>query len=162
MIHIKAPNDYSAHIEGRKSIFLAGSIEMGKADRWQDRVATELSDKDVLILNPRRNNWNSNWEQSIDNPKFKEQVEWELQALEDADIILMYLQSDTMSPISLLEFGLYAKSNPQKLIVCCPDGFWRKGNIDITATKYGIKIVDTKEDMITLTKKIIACWRKKT
>ncbi len=142
MIHIKAPNDYSAHIEGRKSIFLAGSIEMGKADRWQDKIADELANEDILILNPRRDNWNSNWEQSIDNPKFKEQVEWELQALEDVDIIFMYLQAGTMSPISLLEFGIFVKAAPKKLIVCCPDGFWRKGNIDITAAKYAVQVFD--------------------
>merc|ERR1712038_1735632 len=78
----------------------------------------------LLILNPRREAWDSSWEQSIDNPQFRNQVEWELDALESSDVIVMYLVPDTKSPISLLELGLFAKSG--KMICCCPDGFWRK------------------------------------
>ena len=25
-----------------------------------------------------------------------------------------------------------------RLIVCCPDGFWRQGNVDIVCVRYGI------------------------
>ncbi len=157
MVHIQAPNSYQDHLsESRPSIFLAGSIEMGKAEKWQDAFVEEMAGYDVLILNPRRENWSQSGsmsvEQSIDNPYFREQVEWELQALEDATIILMYLQPDTKSPISMLEFGIHAKANPEKLIVCCPDGFWRKGNIDIVATKYGVKVVENKKALLTAAK----------
>ncbi|MEM2159444.1 MAG: nucleoside 2-deoxyribosyltransferase domain-containing protein [Candidatus Nitrosotenuis sp.] len=42
------------------------------------------------------------------NLEFRAQVEWELAGLERADLILMYLQLDTLSPISPLELGLFA------------------------------------------------------
>jgi hypothetical protein len=128
------------------SVFLAGSIEMGKAVDWQTRVTNELSEENVLILNPRRDDWDSSWEQKIENAQFKQQVEWELDALEYADWILMYFDPSTKSPISLLELGLFAETG--KLIVCCPEGFWRKGNVDIVCEKYGVPQVDSIEELI--------------
>lgn len=133
-------------------IFLAGSIEMGKADNWQFRVESEL-DEYAIIFNPRRDDWDSTWIQSIDNPKFREQVEWELDALHLSDIIAMYFDPNTMSPISLLELGLFARTG--KMIVCCPDGYWRKGNVDIVCKRYDVKQVDTLEQLIEAAKDII-------
>lgn len=132
-----------------KKIFLAGSIEMGKAENWQTRVVNALSGHDnepYIILNPRRDDWDSSWEQKITNNQFREQVEWELNALEEADIIIMYFDPNTMSPISLLELGLHARTG--KLLVLCPEGFWRKGNVDIVCNKYGIKQVESFEHLI--------------
>ncbi|KAL1591523.1 hypothetical protein SLS60_011915 [Paraconiothyrium brasiliense] len=40
------------------SVFLAGSIEMGKAVLWQPRMALELSRYPITVLNPRRPEWN--------------------------------------------------------------------------------------------------------
>lgn len=147
MIEIKAPHDYSAYSD-KKAVFLAGSIEMGRAERWQDDVVEALKDEDILILNPRRSDWNSKWEQSIEHPQFREQVEWELKALERADQILMYFAPDTMAPITLLEFGLYAKDQPEKLVVCCPDGYWRKGNVDIVCNLYGARQVADLSELV--------------
>lgn len=135
MIEIKASNKYILD-DQRMSIFLAGSIEMGVADNWQTRVVDSLKELDILILNPRRDDWDSSWKQTIDDPKFREQVEWELNALERVDLILMYFDPNTKSPISLLELGLFAETG--KLLVCCPDGFWRKGNVDIVCKRYDI------------------------
>jgi hypothetical protein len=39
---------------GEPAIFLAGSIEMGQAERWQAAVEGALADLPVAILNPRR------------------------------------------------------------------------------------------------------------
>lgn len=129
-------------------VFLAGSIEMGKAEPWQDRVAEVLADLDVVLLNPRRDDWDSEWEQSIFNPEFKAQVEWELEGLERCDLPFMYLQPDTYSPVSLLELGTFVDI-PQA-IVCCPPGFWRKGNVDIFCDRYGIPVLEDLEQAIQL------------
>ena len=48
-------------------------------------------------------------EQEADEPEFRRQVEWELGALESADVIVMYFAPGTQSPISLLEMGLHAR-----------------------------------------------------
>lgn len=148
---IKAPNRIIYDEDDGYKIFLAGSIEMGKAENWQERLTKQL--KHCIILNPRRDDWDSTWEQKIDNPKFREQVEWELEAMDLADIIVMYFDPSTKSPISLLELGLYADTG--KLIVLCPEGFWRKGNVDIVCRKYKIPMMVSEQDLIlTLKQKL--------
>jgi hypothetical protein len=156
-LHIKAPDvdplDYSPFTK----IFLAGSIEMGAAEHWQERIVKELDGhivsynkeynavmSDTLFFNPRREDWDSSWDQK--SAQFDEQVNWELDHLDLADIIVMYLDPSTKSPISLLELGLYASSG--KLIVCCPDGFWRKGNVRIVCEKHKIPLFDNYEQWI--------------
>ena len=132
------------------SIFLAGSIELDKAELWQDRVCMALKEFPVTILNPRRDSWDASWPQDMSFTPFREQVEWELEALELADMILMYFDPATKSPISLLELGLHARS--KKMVVCCPEGFWRKGNVDIVCARYGIEQVERLEDSMVWVK----------
>jgi hypothetical protein len=129
------------------SVFLAGSIEMGIAENWQSRVERGLSESEIVIFNPRRKDWDASWVQSIDNLRFKEQVEWELSALEKADIIALYFDPTTQSPISLLELGLFANTD-KRIVVCCPQGFWRKGNVDIVCVRYSIPQVDSLDKLI--------------
>jgi hypothetical protein len=127
------------------SVFLAGSIEMGTAEEWQTRVINSFDDVkyDITFLNPRRTDWDSSWEQTIKNDQFREQVEWELEALEKADYVFLYLSPGTKSPISLLELGLFGKD--KKITVCCPEGFWRKGNVDIVCKRYKISLFNDFE-----------------
>lgn len=146
---IKAPEELT--INNQYSVFLAGSIEGDTATNWQDIVIENLSHKEGVLLNPRRSSWDASWKQEIENSKFKEQVTWELNALEQADKIIMYFDPATKSPISLLELGLFAKSG--KLLVCCPEGFWRKGNVDIVCERYKIDQVNNLEELINEVKK---------
>lgn len=129
----------------RPRIFLGGSIDMGRAADWQAELTRALGDLDVVILNPRRPDWNPAWKPIAEEPEFRRQVEWELAALEASDIIVMYLAPGSQSPISLLETGLHARGG--KLILLCPEGFWRKGNVDITAARYGIEQVATMDEL---------------
>ncbi|KAF2400838.1 hypothetical protein EJ06DRAFT_529936 [Trichodelitschia bisporula] len=133
------------------SIFLAGSIEMGKAVDWQAEVTKGLTHLPVTIFNPRRSDWDGNWKQDIAEPQFKEQVDWEMDRLESSDVIALYLQPTTMSPISLLELGMHAAGG--KVVVCCPEGFWRRGNVQIVCHRYGLELV---KDIPTLVKRLEA------
>ena len=150
MIVIKAPYKYIP--EGRITLFLAGSIEMGTAEKWQDKFIRELDKfeemSDVVVFNPRRDDWDSSWEQRIDNPNFREQVEWELRRIERADIVAMHFVPDTKSPITLLELGLVASMKPSRTVVYCPEGFWRKGNVDIVCRKYDIVTCSSWHDFV--------------
>ncbi len=129
------------------SVFLAGSIEQDKAEKWQERTIRLLGDCPLTILNPRRADWDTSWKEDIQNPNFYEQVNWELDALEKADFILFYFDPNTKSPISLLELGLFAKSG--KLMVCCPKGFWKKGNVDIVCERWRIPQFGSLESMLS-------------
>lgn len=154
----KAPKDTSKASEGF-SVFLAGAIDMGSAVDWQTSI-TELLTKrndemetfcDFHIYNPRRDDWDSSWRQEIDDPKFSEQVNWELDHLEKADVIYLHLPKDSKAPISLLEMGLFA--NTGKLIVCCEDGFYRKGNVDIVCQRYNVLQCKTIQEGVNLIKR---------
>lgn len=129
------------------TVFLGGSIEMGNAEKWQEKIVNEFKDSDITFLNPRRDDWDWSWEQSINNPKFYEQVTWEQEALHYADTIIINFDPNTKSPISLLELGLFAASG--KLIVCCPEPFWRKGNVDIICKRYNIPLVVSYNDLVS-------------
>ena len=135
--------------EGKPIIFLAGSIEMNTASNWQLEMESRLAHKDIVILNPRRDAWDSSWEQSINNPHFVGQVEWELTGQETANIIVMYFDPTTKSPITLLELGLF--STHENLLVCCPKGFWRKGNVDIVCERYGIWLTEDFDALVSET-----------
>lgn len=138
----KAPEKYPT--DGVK-VFLAGSIEQGKAEDWQTELTNRLKDANVTILNPRRDNWDDSLEQSINNKQFAEQVNWELDSQEIADLIVMYFSPETKSPITLLELGLF-KDKP--MVVCCPDGFWRKGNVEIVCDRFQIPLINDKEEFM--------------
>jgi hypothetical protein len=118
-----------------RSVFLAGSIDLGNAIDWQAEVIAALEDLPGAILNPRRRAWDASWPQDIAFAPFREQVEWELAAQERASIIAMYFAPNSQAPITLLELGLFARSG--RLVVCCPEGYWRKGNVDVVCATYG-------------------------
>ena len=125
-------------------VFLAGSIEMGAAEDWQLQLTKMLKDVSGTIFNPRRDDWDSSWEQSIHNKQFREQVEWELDSMEMCDLVVIYFDPETKSPITLLELGLLAADSAvASEVVCCPEGFWRKGNVDIVCNRYSIPQVDS-------------------
>lgn len=139
------PDDsvYKTHTK----IFLAGSIDMGKAEDWQTKLTNDLSDfKGLAIFNPRRDDWDSSWEQSIENEKFNEQVTWEMDHLDAADVVVVYFDPKGQAPITLLELGLHARD--RKMIICCPDGYWRKGNVEMVADRFNLPLVDNYDDLL--------------
>lgn len=147
-VKVKKPNG-ALHV-GQRTIFLAGSIEQDKAEKWQDRVIkyfeNNFADRYITFYNPRRDDWNSTWKQKETGLTFNRQVNWELNHLEKADYILMYLSPGTQSPISLLELGLFAQSG--KMIICSPDDFWRTGNVSIIASRFNIPFCSTLDEAI--------------
>ncbi len=125
----------SIDLKSYKSVFLAGTIDMGSGVDWQKDVA-ELFEKapgNWVLFNPRQEFWDPGRENEMDY-----QVNWELSHLEDADYILMNFLPGSKSPITLLELGLFAKSG--KLHVVCTDGFYRYDNVRITCAKYGVPV----------------------
>lgn len=157
MKEIQSPNSFKNdnHLIG--DIFLGGSIEMGIAENWQQKFLNHFKNTELRFLNPRRNDWDSSWTQEMSNPQFKEQVTWELDALDYADLIVFYFDPNTKSPITLMELGLHAVSG--KCIVCCPKGFWRKGNVDIVCERFGVVCVETFEDLVKEVEKTTKFWK---
>lgn len=135
MLHPHEEMPDSIDLKSYKSVFLAGTIDMGSGVDWQKDVA-ELFEKapgNWVLFNPRQELWDPSRENEMDY-----QVNWELSHLEDADYILMNFLPGSKSPITLLELGLFAKSG--KLHVVCTEGFYRYDNVRITCAKYGVPV----------------------
>lgn len=125
-----------ANSDKKITIFLAGTIEMGKGKKWHAEVASQiyhvLSAKikdnkqmpQLEFYNPRRT---KNFTSEMEAP----QIKWEQERLMNVDYIFMYLQPDTKSPISLLEFGEFISSG--RLYVSCDPSFYRYRNLEITS-----------------------------
>lgn len=145
-MEIRKPPSPLAVPAGARAVFLAGSIEQGAAEDWQASLTAALADRDVVVLNPRRDEWDASWRQSIDEPRFRGQVEWELDGLDRADVIAMWFAPATRAPITLLELGLHAREG--KVVVGCPDGFWRKGNVEIVCARFGVPLHVTWETFV--------------
>lgn len=140
MLEVQAPNKYNLR-QYDLSIFLGGSIEMNLAKQWQKRAVVTFKKYNVLLLNPRRDDWDSSWANTRTSKEFRRQVLWELEGQEDADVRIYCIDPATKSPITLLEIGLYARRGQNYVI--CPKGFWRKGNIDIVCERYGVPVYPT-------------------
>ncbi len=158
---LHAPENAEMTPEQREagSVFLAGTIEMGAGEDWQPKAIKALSGKVGAIYNPRREDWDSSWKQSISDPVFSEQVNWELDHIERPvserarHVVYFYFDPDSKSPITLLELGLVcgmseSADNDTHIVVCCPPGFWRRGNIEIVCARHKIPLyADFDESM---------------
>jgi hypothetical protein len=142
----KPPFNIALRDRKRKSVFLAGSIEMGVAEDWQTPLQKKLHEAGYDVFNPRRDEWNSSWEQKFTNPQFYQQVTWELTALEQADYIIMYFDPKTNSIISNMELGAHKDSG--KIYVVCPDGYCRKGNVEIFCNFYNIPFYNNIDTLL--------------
>ena len=121
------------------TIFFAGTIDNGNSYDWQYYLNADIADIEnkkynFTIYNPRRRNWNKT--PYLDDLRY--QIKWEENYLDEADTILMYFAPKSISPISLLELGLYATS--KKIIVFLSREYSRYENVVQTCRKYDIPI----------------------
>lgn len=141
-IEVKPP---AAWRKDKFTVFLAGAIDGGTAAPWQRYVAEHLAAYDIVILNPLRDDWDSSWDQSIENPQFREQVAWEQRGLREADFRVFVFLDDSKAPITLLELG---ENLDQPGAVCCEPNYYRKGNVDITCALNNMPVFESLNGMI--------------
>ena len=131
---LEAPNRFANYDNLGTKVFLAGTIENGKSIDWQSEISSYCNEVGLTAFNPRRSKWN----EKADKEELNEQIRWELEHMEKADYIIMYILGNSKSPISLLELGLHAHDG--KLIVFCPESFYRYDNVEITCKRYNIPL----------------------
>jgi hypothetical protein len=133
----------------RVRIFIGGSIEMGKAPEWQAAFLDKIAFLPIAAFNPRRIRWNNSLEQDINNQDLHHQMHWEMTNLDKADLIILYLHPNTISPISLMELGRYSQSG--KVMVCCPEGYYRRGNVQFLCRKDKVLLLDDFDEFVKTT-----------
>lgn len=150
---------YNARSNTEISVFLSGSIECGNAPQWQIQFSELMKDESVVLFDPRRDDWDNSWVQSKDDPNFYGQVNWELFHIELSDIVIVNMCSNTYSPITLLELGIVSGKSPDRLIVHCPKDYFRHGNVDIVCSRYGVQMVDSFDELVTVCKERLRIFR---
>lgn len=146
-VHMLRPHEeLPAGVEGDRSftkVFLAGTIDMGNSRDWQMELYETFSSMDgrYILFNPRQEHWDASRPGEMDY-----QVCWELDHLEQADMIVMYILGSSKSPISLLEMGLHARGG--KMHVICEKDFYRYDNVRITCDRYGVPMYDTLDEFL--------------
>ncbi|RDX48162.1 hypothetical protein OH76DRAFT_1383976 [Lentinus brumalis] len=132
-------------ISGR-SVYLSGSVEPGSTPGWRHEMIGRLQHLPVTIFDPTRGDWDGPWIEWQSDKRFAAQTNWELDNLERADVVAVYLAPRTTSPVSLLEIGLFV--GMKKVIVCCPDGFCLKGNVEFVCKERGVPFVETFDEFV--------------
>ncbi len=150
---VTSPDKYSRYnLDGHDyRVFLAGTIDNGTANPWAERVVSsmDVGNADVQFLDPRRTDWDNTTECTKENPVFLDQVEWELDGIKSANIVIFNFLPESKSPVTMMELG-YACATKyfRSVYVCCPHGFWRKGNVDIICERHLIKVFDAEAELI--------------
>lgn len=125
--------------DGEISVFLAGGIT--DCYNWQQDIINYIESKNfaekenLVLLNPRRENF------PIHDPSASmEQITWEFNALENADIFSMYfVNNKSVQPICMYELGRnIVKMQMRKpidwkdrIIISVEDGYKREQDVQI-------------------------------
>ncbi len=139
MKYVECPEVYGGN---EKSLFLAGGIS-GCGD-WQTEMAGMLKDEDLVIINPRRKNFD------VENKRLeKEQITWEFEHMKKADIISFWFTSETICPITLYELGKISMTNKYLLVGVHPE-YTRRRDVEIQTSliRPEVKIVYSIEELV--------------
>ncbi|KAK0629330.1 hypothetical protein B0T17DRAFT_466454, partial [Bombardia bombarda] len=123
-------------ITGLCSIFLAGTTA---SPDWRAPLTTSLAHLPLTILNPLRPDWDSSWHEDVTFAPFRQQVAWELDMQELADIVVVYFGPGTDAPVSLLELGLCARSG--RALVACHMEYRKRGNVQMVCERLGVELL---------------------
>ncbi|KAK7183820.1 hypothetical protein PSPO01_10156 [Paraphaeosphaeria sporulosa] len=127
----------------KPSLILFGTIEASPTSNWATDLADHVSDLPIQILNPRRDDWDSSWVELPSCAPWKEQVDWEMHHPAKVSLIVVCFKAGSLCPISLMELGMYAALYGEKMVVCCEEGFWKRGNVELVCKKFGVEVVRT-------------------
>jgi len=122
-------------------IFLAGSIDPDNDNHWRNLIQkyikgywfdAEDNNDSITIYSPRRDeDWSDDFE--------TEQATWDVAMMKSADYIIMHLTGESVSPVSLLELGLFLSND--KMFVTIDDDYVRKHIADLHVSCYGYNTI---------------------
>lgn len=127
-------------------VFLAGGIS--NCPNWQNEFIRSMEDDEVYLINPRRDDFDVN-----DVDMEYQQIKWEFDHFKMADAVVFWFPSDTLCPITLLEYGKEL-CGQRPLFVGTDPKYARRRDIIIQGTLAGrVKTVhDSLESLIQAVK----------
>lgn len=118
MKYMECPQSYNGK---ERSLFIAGGISGCQV--WQSDLVRILEDTDLIVLNPRRKNFDTNNRQMEE-----EQIYWEYEHLQKASAVSFWFPRETVCPITLYELGKQSVQNKPIFIGLDPE-YSRKRDI---------------------------------
>lgn len=157
MIYYESPKEYKpdSYSNGKfkniPSLFLAGGIT--DCPDWQKEMTKKLNNTDIIILNPRRENFDINEKDAA-----KKQIAWEYRHLRYASAISFWFPKETLCPIVLFELGYWFNRSKEIFIGVHPE-YKRKEDvyIQVSLTYPDFKFVNNINDLT----KQIADWAER-
>ena len=128
------------------TVFLGGNMK----SPWRKEVIDLLSeqDLDMVILDPTVNDWETKiGSEDADNPAFVAQTNWEHMGLIMADVEVFFYDDKSISPITLVEMGLYKSINS---IVHLSDDYEKAAYIRYVSRRFGLPVVQSVKELAQL------------
>lgn len=146
MKYVECPEVYN---DTDLSLFLGGGIT--DCPDWQAEITNKLSDIPLVLLNPRR---------PTKPDDSYEQIKWEFDHLEKADLRLFWFCKETLCPIVLFELGKWIhldKTPKGKLLIGIDKGYERLEDVVIQTNlvRDDVKIVHSLEEIAGQIKDLI-------
>lgn len=135
-------------------IVLVGSMETETAPPWQEKVADMLKDLPIEVVNRHPNDFDPNLKQDPYKraKTFGERIrldmdihKWIFRYRKSGFITVYFHPSTKSEPLDLVmldELGLLH----EKLIVCCPDGYFNKGGVQEICQRREITLIETYKE----------------
>ncbi|KAL6803339.1 hypothetical protein GGI42DRAFT_324306 [Trichoderma sp. SZMC 28013] len=142
---VMAPGRPALHLASLPSVFLAGTTsDTGEAD-WRQTLTNALSRLSITIFNPYRPDWDATWREDVSDNRWVEQVHWELEMQDKADIVVVFFHGVSLAPISMLELGMCIRFG--KAIVCAMPDYPKRGNVEAVCQRYGARFVSSEREL---------------
>ena len=126
--------DYTRH-----RVYFSGAMT---GEDWQSKFTTKLEDLRVDVFCPR-------YPSSHTVPAPDGLFEWEIDHMSIANVIAFNFISNEDCSSALIALGMYARTD--RIIVCCDDEFYKKGDIDALCDREDIPQVDSLDLLIKWT-----------
>ena len=127
--------------DGERSLFLAGGIS--NCPDWQSQLLELLAGTDWLLINPRREDFDSS------NPAMTEaQIAWEHRHLRASSAVAFWFPPQTLCPITLYELGAWSMTQKPLFVGVDPQYKRRLDILEQTRlVRPDVRVVDSLEGL---------------
>lgn len=147
MRYVESPEILEDDEWNKPSVFLAGGIT-GCPD-WQTELVKLLGDADIIIVNPRRENF------PIDDPDAAlAQIKWEFEMLRKVTVISFWFSAEGVQPIAMYELGAWSMGKYNPIVVGVEPGFWREADVRIQ-TNFVRPLLEIHDNLEAMAENII-------
>lgn len=140
------PNSEVQDAQHLVTVFLSGPIVPWRDD-FIGYVESFLPPSfPITIFDPTQPLWDDTWSQDYSTDhNYKRQVDWEIERLSSATVVVTWFDKKPKAPITLLELGLCVGSG--RAVVGCQEGYAMRGNVQAVCFHHSVSLEDTLEGL---------------